>query len=105
MRTEGVYGPALGDLISDKITRPIATPEVFNEHLFTAIWGMCTVGVFNALSIIVNPYSQALNGNIEITADLFCDVALRAPKAFAVTSAPIVREAAEEPVRGNGKRK
>jgi Phage capsid family len=105
MRTEGVYGPGLGDLISAQITRPIATPECFNEHLFVAVWGMCTVGVFNALSIIVNPYGQGvLNGTVEIVADLFCDVALRCPPAFAVTSAPIVRGSAEEPIKGNGKR-
>jgi hypothetical protein len=36
MRTEGVYGPGFGDLISDKITRPIPTAECFNEHLFVS---------------------------------------------------------------------
>ena len=105
-RVEGVFGPGFGDLISTQVVRPIATSEAFNEHLFVGCWGMVTVGIFGALSIIVNPFTQSLNGNIEITADLFCDVALRAPQAFAVTSAPIVREAAEEEkARGNGKRR
>jgi hypothetical protein len=105
MRIEGVYGPGFGDLISDKITRPIATPECFNEHLFvSAAWSTVTVGIFGALSIIVNPYTQALNGNIELVADLFADIALRCPQALGVTSAPIVREAAEE-VKPNSRKR
>jgi hypothetical protein len=106
LRSESVYGPGAtgGPLISRELTRGLPSVEVFNTHWFCANWSAMTIGIF-ALELLINPYVNSLNGQTVIHGNLYADVALRIPVAFSVSAAPIVREAAEEPAKANGKRR
>ncbi len=55
------------------------------NHIFFGAWPMCVVGIWSdSATITVNPYTQALSGQVDITADLFCNFCLRNPRFFGV---------------------
>jgi Phage capsid family len=73
-----VCGSGSTDLVWRVLTKPLSS-----NALFAGCWDSCTIASW-ALEVIVNPFSQAHTGRVEIVGHLFCDVGLRYPKAFGV---------------------
>ena len=71
------------DPIWSELPNPISSNVVTGNQAFGGCWDSCVIASW-ALEIIVNPYSQAHLGKVEIVGHLFCDVGLRYPKAFGV---------------------
>jgi hypothetical protein len=69
------------DPIWSELPNPISSNVVTGSEAFGGCWDSCIIATWG-LEIIVNPYSQAHSGRVEIVGNLFCDVGLRHPKAF-----------------------
>jgi hypothetical protein len=69
------------DPIWSELPNPISSNVVTGSEAFRGCWDSCIIATWG-LEIIVNPYSQAHSGRVEIVGNLFCDVGLRHPKAF-----------------------
>ena len=69
----------------------VATAAVDNGKIFFGAFALMVIGIFGAgVDLVVNPYTRAGSGCVEIKAHLFCDVALRWPGAFGVSTEPLV---------------
>jgi capsid protein len=71
------------DPIWTELPNPICSNVVTGSEAFGGCWDSCVIASW-ALEVIVNPFSQAHLGKVEIVGHLFCDVGLRYPKAFGV---------------------
>jgi hypothetical protein len=71
------------ELIWWKLAKPIASNSVNSNAVFAGCWDSCVIATWG-LEIIVNPFSQAHTGRVEIVDNLFCDLGLRYPKSFGV---------------------
>jgi hypothetical protein len=80
-----VCGSGSSELIWWKLTRPLASNVVNTNAVFAGCWDSCVVAIWG-LEIVLNPYSQAHLGKVEIIAHLFCDLGFRYPKAFGLIS-------------------
>ena len=80
-----VCGSGSSELIWWKLTNPLASNVVNTNAIFAGCWDSCVIAVW-ALEVIINPYSQAHVGRVEIVGNLYSDVGLRYPKAFGVIS-------------------
>jgi hypothetical protein len=69
------------DPIWSELPNPISSNVVTGAEAFGGCWDSCVIATWG-LEIIVNPFSQAHLGKVEIVGNLFCDVGLRYPKAF-----------------------
>jgi hypothetical protein len=43
-----------------------------------------TIGIWASVDLVVNPFSRALSGQVDIVANLYCNLALRLNPAFGV---------------------
>jgi hypothetical protein len=71
--------------IWEHLTNPLSSNVVNTAAVFAGCWDSCVIANWG-LEVIVNPFSQAHTGPVEIVGHLFCDVGLRYPKAFGVVS-------------------
>jgi hypothetical protein len=71
------------DPIWSQLPRALSSNVVTGAQAFGGCWDSCVIASW-ALEVIVNPFSQAHLGKVEIVGHLFCDVGLRYPKAFGV---------------------
>jgi hypothetical protein len=71
--------------IWEHLTNPLSSNVVDTVTVFAGCWDSCSIASWG-LEIIVNPFSKAEYGQVEIVGHLFCDVGLRYPKAFGVVS-------------------
>ena len=78
-----VCGSGSTDLIWSQLTRPLSS-NVINT---TALFGGCFDNLLIiswALEVMVNPFTFAPEGKVEITGNLFCNFSFRKPTAFGV---------------------
>jgi hypothetical protein len=71
------------DPIWNQLPRALSSNVVTGAQAFGGCWDSCIIASW-ALEIIVNPYSLAHVGRVEIVGSLYCDLGLRYPKAFGV---------------------
>jgi hypothetical protein len=71
--------------------------EVFDDRIFSGVFNYLVVGLWNGtperpgLDLIIDPFSLAINSQVIITANLWCDCAVTWPEAFAFSQPnPIV---------------
>lgn len=69
-----------------------ATRHLPGRSLVTGDWRELVVAHWGEVRVLVNPYSEDAEGNIRITATMYCDIIPARPDAFA-----IVAEAPPEP--------
>jgi hypothetical protein len=80
-----VCGSGSTDLIWGQLTRPLSSNVINTNALFAGCWDNLLI-VSWALEIIVNPFTFAEQGKVEITGNLFCNFSFRKPTAFGVIS-------------------
>jgi hypothetical protein len=62
--------------------------EIADDRYFQGSWSYLTIGLFGGstespgMDVIVDPYSQAANSQIVVTANLWCDSLVRWPEVF-----------------------
>jgi hypothetical protein len=95
-------GAAAGDRsIWELITGPLSSAVIRDRgDIFFGEFSQMTVGIWgNAADVVINPYSRAQTALVELVVNLFCDVAIRLPRAFGIASGtplPLGTEAKEE---------
>ncbi|RYF11755.1 MAG: phage major capsid protein [Oxalobacteraceae bacterium] len=62
------------------------TNQVAPNDIFFGVWSNMIMGFFSGLDILVDPYSKATSGNVRVVAMQDCDIAIRQPKAFAMST-------------------
>jgi hypothetical protein len=70
---------------SELLPKVVCTNAIQGLNVFCGCWDSCVIGVW-VLEIIVNPFSRAEYGLVQLAGNLYCDVGLRYPTAFAVVS-------------------
>jgi Phage capsid family len=73
----------------ETLTNPKATAEVSDGRAYMGCWQMLTIAVWGALEIWVNPYVYAETSQLLLLGNLWVDVAVRLPAAFAYTTNPV----------------
>jgi Phage capsid family len=69
--------------IWDRLTNPKSSPEVSDNKAYIGAWQMLTIAIWAGLEIVVDPFSYALNNQLRLIANLWVDIAVRLPAAFA----------------------
>jgi hypothetical protein len=70
---------------SEVSPKMVCTNAVQGLSVFCGCWQECVIGIW-MLEIIVNPFSKAESGLVQLTGNLYCNVGLRYPNAFAMIS-------------------
>jgi HK97 family phage major capsid protein/HK97 family phage prohead protease len=60
----------------------VRSNQVESGDVFFGVWNQMLIGMWGALDLQVNPYSEDKAGNIRVVAYQSCDVAVRHPEAF-----------------------
>jgi hypothetical protein len=71
--------------------------EVHDNRFFSGCWAYCAIGLFGGTAdqpgydVVVDPFTQAANARVVVTASLWCDCSIRWPEVFAFSDPdPIV---------------
>ncbi len=59
------------------------TNQVADKLIFGGNWSALAIGIYDSLSMIIDPYSLSATGQLALTTFADCDVALRHPKSLA----------------------
>ena len=70
--------PLMASTLMPTLDVGVSHPMIFGD------WNQLTVGYWGAVSIIVDPYTQAASGKVRLIIEGFSDVALTNEKAFAI---------------------
>jgi len=76
------YRAAVSNNVPNNLTKGTSTGSC-SSVLFGADWSWAVLGLFGAPDIVVDPYSLATTGQVQITLNQFFDFALRQPGGFA----------------------
>mgnify|MGYP001806210436 FL=1 len=60
----------------------VRSNQVESGDVFFGVWNQMLIGMWGALDLQVNPYSEDRAGNIRVVTHQSCDVAVRHPEAF-----------------------
>ena len=60
----------------------VRSNQVESGDVFLGIWNQVILGLWGALDLQVNPYSEDKAGNVRVVVHQSCDVAVRYPEAF-----------------------
>ncbi len=60
----------------------VRSNQVESGDVFMGVWNQMFIGMWGALDLQVNPYSEDKAGNIRVVTHQSCDVAVRHPEAF-----------------------
>jgi hypothetical protein len=70
-----------------KIRGGQSSPEVTDAKAFAGCWNNKTFSIWGRdVELLIDPLALALNNQVRIFANLLCDVGVRYPAAFAVTT-------------------
>jgi len=70
--------------IWDRLTNPKSSPEVTDNRAYIGAWQMLTIAIWGGLEIQVDPFTYALTGQFRLIGNLWVDIAVRLPSAFAI---------------------
>lgn len=73
--------------IWDKLTNPLSSMEAADNRTYMGCYQMLTIAIFGGLEILLDAYSLMSNNQIRLIANLWADVAVRLPSAFAISDA------------------
>lgn len=60
----------------------VRSNQVESGDVWMGVWNQMLVGMWGALDLQVNPYSEDKAGNVRVVAHQACDIAVRHPEAF-----------------------
>lgn len=60
----------------------VRSNQVESGDVWMGVWNQVLVGMWGALDLQVNPYSEDKAGNVRVVAHQACDIAVRHPEAF-----------------------
>ncbi len=60
----------------------VRSNQVETGDVFFGVWSQLVLGLFGAVDLQVNPYSEDKEGNIRVVAHQAIDYAVRYPEAF-----------------------
>ena len=66
--------------------RAFATTECQNVALFSSRWSNVLVLIAGAVSVLVDPYTQAANNQVRFVVDVLLDVTVRRPEAICIAT-------------------
>jgi HK97 family phage major capsid protein len=79
-----------GYLIADNMTangyRVLRTNQVSGSIAFFGVWNQLVQASWAGIEVIVDPYALKKSGQVEVTVNELCDVAVRQPLAFNVST-------------------
>lgn len=77
------YRAAVSNNVPNTLTKGTQT-GVCSSVIFSSMWDMAVLALFDSPEITVDPYSLATTGQVRITINQFIDFGIRQPAAFAV---------------------
>jgi HK97 family phage major capsid protein/HK97 family phage prohead protease len=64
----------------------VVSNQVAVNDIFFGVWSQLIMGFWSGLDVVVDPYTKSTSGNVRIVAMQDCDIAIRQPKAFSVST-------------------
>jgi hypothetical protein len=82
--------PDQGNLCWNEMLSPISSKQITDDRLFFGAFDLCTIGVFGpSVDLLINPFTQATFGQVQIVVNGFFDSGLRMGAGFGMTTNPI----------------